>query len=52
MKIVHIVLNTMEKINSFVHDMGSIDGEAVICSGRYYIDAKSFMGIFTLDLTI
>ena len=51
MKIVRIALNTMEKINSFVHDMDSIEGEAVIGSGRYYVDAKSFMGIFTLDLT-
>lgn len=50
-KIVRIALNTIEKVNSFVHDMDYVEGEAVICSGRYYVDAKSFLGIFTLDLT-
>lgn len=50
-KIVRIVLNTMEKVNSFVHGMDYVEGEAVKCSGRYYVDEKSFMGIFTLDLT-
>ena len=51
MKIVRIALNTMEKVNSFVHDMDNVEGEAVICSGRYYVDAKSLLGIFSLDLT-
>lgn len=50
-KIVHIALDTIGKVNSFVHDMDSVEGEAAICSGRYYVDAKSVMGIFTLDLT-
>lgn len=51
MKIVHIVLDTVGKVNSFVHDMDRVEGEAAICSGRYYVDAKSVMGIFTLDLS-
>ncbi len=50
-KIVHIALDTIEKVNSFVHDMDSVEGEAAIYSGRYYVDAKSVMGIFTLDLS-
>ncbi len=51
MKKVSIALNSIEKVNSFVYDMGSVEGEAVICFDRYYVDAKSFMGILTLDLT-
>lgn len=50
-KKVHIALDTIAKVNSFVHDMDSVEGEAAICSGRYYVDAKSAMGIFTLDLS-
>lgn len=51
MKIIRIMLNTMEKVKSFIYDMDSVEGEAVIYSDRYYVDAKSFIGIFTLDLT-
>ena len=31
--------------------MSRIEGEATLFSGRYVIDAKSIMGIFSLDLT-
>ena len=51
MKKVSIALNSIDKVNSFVYDMSSVEGEAVICFDRYCVDAKSFMGILTLDLT-
>ncbi len=51
MKSVNIVLNSIEKANNFVRDMGSIEGDAVISLGRYYISAKSLLGVFSLDLT-
>ena len=38
MKTVQISLNSIDKVKSFV-------------SGRYVIDAKSIMGIFSLDLS-
>lgn len=41
----------MEKVNSFIRDMEGVEGEAVICSGRYCVNAKSAMSIFTLNLT-
>lgn len=35
----------------FVNDMNRIDCDVFLCSGRYVIDAKSIMGIFSLDLS-
>lgn len=51
MKIFYIELDTIEKVKSFVHDMDRVEGEAVICHDRCYADAKSILGIFSLDLT-
>ena len=39
-KIVHIALDTIAKVNGFVHDMDSVEGEAAIYSGRYYVDSQ------------
>lgn len=38
-------------IKDFVNCMSKIEGETAICCGRYVINAKSIMGIFSLDLT-
>ena len=44
MKTVQISLNSIDKVKSFVNDFDLV-------SGRYVIDAKSIMGIFSLDLS-
>ena len=44
MKTVQISLNSIDKVKSFVNDIDLV-------SGRYVIDAKSIMGIFSLDLS-
>ena len=51
MKTVKISLNTIDKVKSFVNDLTKFDADFDLVSGRYVIDAKSIMGIFSLDLS-
>lgn len=51
MKTVSISLNSIDRVKSFVNDITKFDAEFDLVSGRYVIDAKSIMGIFSLDLS-
>ena len=51
MKTVKISLNSIDKVKSFVNDLAKFDSDFDLVSGRYVIDAKSIMGIFSLDLS-
>ena len=51
MKTVQISLNSIDKVKSFVNDITNFDYDFDLVSGRYVIDAKSIMGIFSLDLS-
>ena len=51
MKTVDICLNSIDKVKSFVNDISKFDTDFDLVSGRYVIDAKSIMGIFSLDLS-
>lgn len=51
MKTVKISLNSIDKVKSFVNDVTKFDADFDLVSGRYVIDAKSIMGIFSLDLS-
>ena len=51
MKTVRISLNSIDKVQSFVNDLAKFDVDFDLVSGRYVIDAKSIMGIFSLDLS-
>ena len=51
MKTVKISLNSIDKVKSFVNDVTKFDADLDLVSGRYVIDAKSIMGIFSLDLS-
>ena len=51
MKTVKISLNSIEKVKSFVNTISQFDSDFDLISGRYVIDAKSIMGIFSLDLS-
>ena len=50
MKTVKISLNSIDKVKAFVNEVTKYDAEFDLVSGRYVIDAKSIMGIFSLDL--
>ena len=52
MKTVRISLNSIDKVKSFVNELVHYsDVDCDLVSGRYVIDAKSIMGIFSLDLS-
>ena len=48
---VTINLGSIDKVKSFVNDITKFDSDFDLVSGRYVIDAKSIMGIFSLDLS-
>ena len=51
MKTVKISLNSIDKVKAFVNEITKFDSDFDLVSGRYVIDAKSIMGIFSLDLS-
>lgn len=51
MKTVKVSLNSIDKVKTFVNDINRFDFDFDLVSGRYVIDAKSIMGIFSLDLS-
>ena len=50
MKSVNIKLCTIADVRDFVNAVAAFDGEIDLSSGRYVVDGKSIMGIFSLDL--
>lgn len=51
MQTVQISLNSIDKVKAFVNAIAQFDFDFDLVSGRYVIDAKSIMGIFSLDLS-
>ena len=51
MKTVEICLDSIDKVKAFVNEITRFDSEFDLISGRYVIDEKSIMGIFSLDLS-
>lgn len=50
MKEMKISLTTVKDIRDFVNEVILVDYEVDLIQSRYTIDAKSIMGIFSLDL--
>ncbi|TCK98393.1 PTS HPr component family protein [Natranaerovirga hydrolytica] len=46
-----VSLSSIDKVKSFVNTISKFNCEFDLISGRYVIDAKSIMGIFSLDLS-
>ena len=51
MKTVNIMLNSINDVKNFVNIVNQYDFDVDLSSGRYVVDAKSIMGIFSLDLS-
>ncbi len=51
MKSVMIRLNTINDVKQFVNTVSKCDYDVDLISGRYAVDAKSIMGIFSLDIS-
>ena len=51
MKEIDITLRSISDIRNFVNAVTLLDYEVDLKQGRYLVDAKSIMGIFSLDLS-
>ena len=51
MKSMNVLLGTINDVKDFVSIVSKYDFEVDLVSGRYAVDAKSIMGIFSLDLS-
>lgn len=51
MKSVTVMLATINDVKTFVNTVTKYDFDVDLVSGRYAVDAKSIMGIFSLDLS-
>ncbi len=50
MKTAFIRLSTIQDVRNFVEIVNATEIDIDLSSGRYVVDAKSIMGIFSLDL--
>lgn len=46
-----MLLNSINDVKDFVNTVSKYDFDVDLVSGRYVVDAKSIMGIFSLDLS-
>lgn len=51
MKKINIMLDSIAGVKEFVTTVSKYEFDADLVSGRYAVDAKSIMGIFSLDLS-
>ena len=50
---VKILINSIDKVKNFVNILSKFkDIEFDVVSGRYVVNAKSAMGLFSLDITV
>lgn len=47
----YVLLNTIDKVKTFVNKITIIDSDVDLIYGRYILDAKSIMAIFSINLT-
>ena len=51
MKTFNIMLKSINDVKDYVNIVNKYDFDVDMTSGRYVVDAKSIMGIFSLDLS-
>lgn len=51
MKTFDLLLSSINDVKDFVNIVSKYDFDVDLTSGRYVVDAKSIMGIFSLDLS-
>ncbi len=51
MHTIMIKLDSIDRVKEFVRIITAFDNEFDLRSGRYTVDAKSILGIFSLDLS-
>lgn len=50
-KKIKININTIEKVKCFVESIVKFEEDIDVISGRFVLDGKSIMGLFSLDLS-
>jgi len=51
MKTLEVILGSINDVKDFVNSVSKYSFDIDLTSGRYVVDAKSIMGIFSLDLS-
>jgi len=51
MRTVYVFFSAVMDVKRFVESISSLAGDFDLIDGRYIVDARSLMGIFSLDLT-
>ena len=51
MKTFNLMINSINDVKDFVNIVSKYDFDVDLTSGRYVVDAKSIMGIFSLNLS-
>lgn len=51
MREIKISLNTINDVKNFVQTVTMFDGDFELISGKYIVDAKSILGLFSVDLS-
>ena len=49
MKKMYVAINDINKITEFVQKASQVDGDVICTKGRYTIDGKSIMGVFSIN---
>ena len=50
-KLFKLRLSKVDEVRQFVDLASSVDGEVILKSGRWCINGKSILGVFSLDLS-
>lgn len=51
MQEVEISLSSIDDVKQFVQTLTMFDGDFELVSGKYIVDAKSILGLFSVDLS-
>ena len=51
MREIQISLKSIDDVKQFVQTLTMFDGEFELISGKYIVDAKSILGLFSVDLS-
>lgn len=51
MQEVQISLSTIDTVKQFVHTLTMFEGNFELISGKYIVNAKSILGLFSVDLS-
>lgn len=51
MQEVQISLSSIDEVKQFVQTLTMFDGDFELISGKYIVDAKSILGLFSVDLS-